>query len=79
MTYSNIPELDELILKFNDIYDKQGVTVEGQWFNAVNKKEAYLVTGYNEKDRYDKFIVAVKNDEVYQSLSKELAKDRGIF
>lgn len=76
MSYSEIPDLDERVLKFNEIYAKHDVTVVGQWFNADNKKEAYLITGYKDKDHYDRFVAATKNDETYQTLSKELGKDR---
>jgi len=72
-------EMDELRMKFEEIYKKHDVNIVGFWMNADDEDEVIYLSKYNDENDYKKKVESLRNDEEYQRLGKQLEEVRTSF
>jgi len=69
-------QMDDLRMKFQEIYKKHHIDVVGFWVNAKAEEEFFYMSKYeNEKD-YKKKVELLRKDEDYIRLSAEVKEAR---
>ena len=72
----DVAELDEIRSKFEEIYTRHKVDILGFWENADDPTEVIYISRYEDEDDYQKTVEALKSDERYIELTKDLARLR---
>jgi hypothetical protein len=66
----------ELFDDFNEIYKANDVKVIGVWQNNEDPNELYFMTAFRDEEHYQSFVASVREDSVYQEMSKKIEEDR---
>jgi hypothetical protein len=69
-------EMERIFKGFQEIYEKNGVTVIGAWENEDDSLESYLITCYRDNDHYETAVAKMGTDPEYVKLSKALQDAR---
>lgn len=69
-------ELDDLRLKFEEIYKKHEVDIVGFWVNAEDENEIYYMSKYENDEHYKTTVEKLQKDEDYVRLGVELKNAR---
>jgi hypothetical protein len=72
-------EMDDLRMKFEEIYKKHDVNIVGFWVNAEDEDEVFYLSKYKDENDYKKKVESLRNDEDYQRLGKQLEEVRTSF
>lgn len=72
----DVAELDGIRSKFEEIYKRHKVDIIGFWENAEDPAEVIYISRYDDEDDYKKTVEALKSDESYIQLGKDLDKIR---
>jgi len=72
----DVAELDGVRSKFEEIYKRHKVDIIGFWENAEDPSEVIYISRYEDEDDYKRTVEALKNDERYIQLTKDLARLR---
>ncbi len=69
-------EMDNLRVKFEEIYKRHKVDIVGFWVNAEDESEAYYMSKYEDEAHYKSTVEKLRKDEEYVRLGQELEKTR---
>jgi hypothetical protein len=69
-------EMDDLRMKFENLYEKYKVDILGFWVNADDENELYYISKYEDEDDYKKKIESLRKDAEYVRLTKKLEEVR---
>ncbi|NHI90309.1 MAG: hypothetical protein EAX87_12355 [Candidatus Thorarchaeota archaeon] len=69
-------DMNDLRMKFEDIYNKYDVDIVGFWVNANDENELYYLSKYDDENDYKMKVERLRKDEEYVRLSKELNEVR---
>lgn len=72
----SIAELDDLRLKFQEIYKRHKVDIVGFWVNAEDESEVYYMSRYKNEDDYKETVERLRKDEDYVRLGSDLKEAR---
>ena len=69
-------EMDDLRMKFENLYEKHKVDIVGFWVNADDENELYYLSKYEDEDDYKKKVESLRKDAEYVRLTKKLDEVR---
>lgn len=69
-------EMDDLRVKFQEIYKKHKVDIVGFWVNAEAEGEFYYMSRYENEEDYKNKVDLLRKDEDYIRLSSEVKEAR---
>jgi hypothetical protein len=72
-------EMDDLRMKFEEIYKRHEVDIVGFWVNAEDEDEVFYLSKYKDENDYKKKVESLRSDEEYQRLGKKLEEVRTSF
>ena len=72
-------EMDDLRMKFEEIYKKHEVDIVGFWVNAEDEDEVFYLSKYKDENDYKKKVENLRSDEEYVQLGKQLEEVRTSF
>ncbi len=72
-------EMDDLRMKFEEIYKKHKVDIVGFWVNAEDENEVFYMSKYRDENDYKKKIESLRKDDEYLRLGKHLEEVRTSF
>jgi hypothetical protein len=72
-------EMDDLRMKFEEIYKKHEVDIVGFWVNAENENEVFYLSKYQDENDYKKKVESLRCDDEYIRLGKQLEAVRTSF
>ena len=64
--------MDDLRVKFEEIYKRHEVDIVGFWVNADDEDEVFYLSKYTDENDYKKKVESLRSDEEYQRLGKQL-------
>lgn len=68
--------MDDLRMKFQEIYKKHKVDIVGFWENADDSNETFYLSRYEDENDYKKKVDALRSDDDYRRLSHDLQEIR---
>lgn len=68
--------LDDLRVKFEEIYKRHKVDIVGFWVNAEAEEEFFYMSKYENEEDYENKIAQLQKDEDYVRLGKEVKEAR---
>jgi hypothetical protein len=72
-------DMDDLRMKFQDVYKKHNVDIVGFWVNAEDDNEVFYMSKYKDEDDYRKKVEELRSDEAYTRLTRDLQEIRQEF
>lgn len=69
-------EIDDLRMRFENLYEKYKVDIVGFWVNADDENELYYISKYEDEDDYKKKVESLRKDAEYVRLTKKLEEVR---
>jgi len=72
-------DIDELRMKFQEIYKNHKVDILGFWVNAEDESEVYYISKYKDENDYKKKVEELRNDDEYARLTHDLQEVRQEF
>jgi hypothetical protein len=72
-------EMDDLRVKFQEIYKKHKVDIVGFWVNAEAEEEFFYMSRYENEEDYKNKVDHLRKDEDYIRLSSEVKAARMDF
>ena len=69
-------EMDDLRMKFQEIYNRHKVEIVGFWVNAEDENEVFYLSKYKDETDYKKKVESLRHDEEYVRLGKKLDQIR---
>ena len=71
--------MNDLRVKFQEIYERHKVDIVGFWVNAEAEEEFFYMSRYEDEADYKKKVENLRSDEEYQRLGKQLEEVRTSF
>lgn len=68
--------MNDLRMKFEDLYKKYNVDIVGFWVNAKDENELYYISKYEDENDYKMKVENLRKDEEYVRLTKQLKEVR---
>lgn len=68
--------MNDLRMKFEDLYKKHHVDIVGFWVNASDENELYYLSKYEDDNDYKMKVESLRKDEEYVRLTKKLNEVR---
>ena len=68
--------LDDLRVKFEEIYKRHKVDIVGFWVNAEAEEEFFYMSKYENEEDYKNKVEQLQKDEDYVRLGKEVKEAR---
>ena len=68
--------MNDLRMKFEDLYKKHHVDIVGFWGNASDENELYYISKYEDDNDYKMKVESLRKDEEYVRLTKKLNEVR---
>jgi hypothetical protein len=72
-------DMDDLRMKFQDVYKKHNVDIVGFWVNAEDDNEVFYMSKYKDEDDYRNKVEELRNDQAYTRLTRDLQEIRQEF
>lgn len=72
-------EIDDLRMKFQEIYKNHNVDILGFWVNAEDESEVYYISKYEDENDYKKKVEELRSDDEYTRLTRDLQEVRQEF
>ena len=72
-------EMDNLRVKFQEIYEKHKVDIVGFWVNAEAEEEFFYMSRYENEADYKNKVALLQKDEDYIRLGAEVKEARMEF
>jgi hypothetical protein len=69
-------DMNDLRMKFEDLYKKHHVDIVGFWVNANDENELYYISKYEDDNDYKMKVESLRKDEEYVRLTKKLNEVR---
>jgi hypothetical protein len=69
-------DMNDLRMKFEDLYKKHHVDIVGFWVNASDENELYYLSKYEDDNDYKMKVESLRKDEEYVRLTKKLNEVR---
>lgn len=69
-------QMDDLRMKFQEIYKKHKIEIVGFWVNAQAENEFFYMSKYENENDYKKKVELLRKDEDYKRLSAEVKDAR---
>ena len=69
-------EMDDLRVKFQEIYERHKVDIVGFWVNAEAEEEFFYMSRYENEEDYKHKVERLRQDEDYVRLGSEVKEAR---
>jgi len=69
-------QMEDLRMKFQEIYKKHNIDVVGFWVNAEAENEFFYMSKYTDEKDYKNKVEQLHKDEDYKRLSTEVKEAR---
>jgi hypothetical protein len=69
-------EMDDLRVKFQEIYERHKVDIVGFWVNAEAEEEFFYMSRYENEEDYKNKVEHLRKDEDYIRLGSEVKEAR---